>query len=97
MITFKNLSKDIPYVLFKDKYERAESANQQNVEAMCISSYSKTLEEVNARFVNLKFVEDRHFNLRHFDEIKMHPSDVRMMTSLAQDAVRKYETEEEKA
>ena len=61
MITFKNLSKDIPYVLFKDKYERAESANQQNVEAMCISSYSKTLEEVNARFVNLKFVEDRHF------------------------------------
>jgi hypothetical protein len=43
------------------------------------------------------FVEDRHFNLRHFDEIKMHPSDVRMMTSLAQDAVRKYETEEEKA
>ena len=30
-----------------------------------------------------------------FDEIKMHPSDVRMMTSLAQDAVRKYETDEE--
>ena len=28
---------------------------------LCISSYSKNLEEVNARFVNLKFVEDKHF------------------------------------
>ena len=61
MITFKNLSKDIPYILFKEKYERAESANQQNVEAMCISSYSKNTKEVNARFVNLKLVEDRNF------------------------------------
>ena len=43
------------------------------------------------------FVEDRHFNLRHFDEIKMHPSDIKMMTSLAQDAVRKYDTDEEDA
>ena len=43
------------------------------------------------------FVEDRHFNLRHLDEIKMHPSDIKMMTSLAQDAVRKYDTEEEDA
>ena len=61
MITFKNLSKDIPYVLFKDKYERAVSANQQNVEAICISSYSKSLKEVNARFVNLKFVDEKDF------------------------------------
>lgn len=61
MITFKNLSKDIPYILFKKGYERAESANQQNVEAMCISSYSKNIKEVNARFVNLKLVEDRNF------------------------------------
>ena len=61
MITFKNLSKDIPYVLFKEKYERAVSANQQNVEAICISSYSKSLKEVNARFVNLKFVDEKDF------------------------------------
>ncbi len=61
MITFKNLSNDIPYLLFKEKYERAESASQKNAEAICISSYSKNLKEVNARFVNLKFVEDKHF------------------------------------
>ena len=61
LITFKNLSTDIPYVHLKEKYERAVSANQQNVEAICISSYSKRLKEVNARYVNLKFIDDKHF------------------------------------
>ena len=27
--------------------------------------------------------DDRHFNLREFDELKMHPDDVRMIAKLA--------------
>ena len=27
--------------------------------------------------------DDRHFNLREFDELKMHPQDVRMIAKLA--------------
>tara|TARA_Y100000401_G_scaffold79122_1_gene64661 strand:+ start:363 stop:584 length:222 start_codon:yes stop_codon:yes gene_type:complete len=27
--------------------------------------------------------DDRHFNLREFDELKMHPNDVRMIAKLA--------------
>ena len=61
MIIFKNTSKEIPYAIFKKKYDLAVAANQQNIEAVCISSYSKASEEVNARFVNLKFVDDKEF------------------------------------
>lgn len=61
MITFNNLSKDIPYSVFKEKYDASLKANQSNIEAICISSYSKNNKEVNARFVNLKFVKDKEF------------------------------------
>lgn len=61
MVTFKNLSKDVPYQIFKEKYDESLKANQINIEAICISSYSKISSEVNSRFVNLKFIDNNDF------------------------------------
>ena len=61
MIKFTNLNQEIPYLSFKKKYDDALKANQKNIEAISISSYSKKLKEVNARFVNLKFIIDKNF------------------------------------
>lgn len=61
MIKFINISDELPYKIFKNRYEDAVSANQSIVEAVCISSYSSSNNEVNARFVNLKFVNEKEF------------------------------------
>jgi pyridoxamine 5'-phosphate oxidase len=59
MIEFNNLSQEKPYIKLKKKYDDAEQANQQNIEAVSISSYSTASKEVNSRYVNLKFVEGK--------------------------------------
>ena len=61
MIKFINISDELPYKIFKNRYDDAVSANQSIVEAICISSYSSSNKEVNARFVNLKFVNEKEF------------------------------------
>jgi pyridoxamine 5'-phosphate oxidase len=61
MINFKQISQETPYLILKNKYAAAVNANQKNIEAISISSYSKKLNEVNARFVNLKFVDNDEF------------------------------------
>ena len=61
MIQFDNLSRELPYQVFKEKYENTLSAKQKNIEAICISSYSSKDNEVNARYVNLKFVSGKKF------------------------------------
>ena len=61
MIKFINISDELPYKIFKNIYDDAVSANQSIVEAICISSYSSSNKEVNARFVNLKFVNEKEF------------------------------------
>jgi pyridoxine/pyridoxamine 5'-phosphate oxidase len=61
MIQFDNLSQELPYQVFKEKYENSLNAKQKNIEAICISSYSSKNNEVNARYVNLKFVSGRKF------------------------------------
>lgn len=61
MIKFSNLNNETPYIKFKQKYNDALEANQKNIEAMSISSYSKQLNEVNSRFVNLKFIDSKDF------------------------------------
>ena len=58
MIQFDNLSHESPYLVFK-KYEDSLNANQKNIEAISIASYSTSKKEVNARYVNLKIVEDK--------------------------------------
>ena len=61
MIQYNNLSKELPYLVFKKKYEDSLNANQKNIEAITIASYSTFKKEVNARYVNLKIVEDKRF------------------------------------
>ncbi len=61
MIEFKNQDKTIPYLLIKEKYDEAIEAGQKNIEAISISSYDKNNNEVNSRFVNLKYIDNKNF------------------------------------
>ncbi len=61
MIEFNNICDETPYKIFKEKYEDSLNAKQKIIEAICISSFSSEENEVNARFVNLKFVKDKEF------------------------------------
>lgn len=61
MIKFINNNLDAPYVKFREEYERAVSADQKIVEALTISSYSKSENLVDSRYVNLKIVDNKEF------------------------------------
>lgn len=61
MITFNKLSQENPYTLFYNLYNESLEHNQKNIEAICIASYSTKNSEVSARFVNLKYVNDKEF------------------------------------
>ena len=58
MIKFYKLSKDEPYNIFKDYYDKALIKKQKNIEAVAISSLNTSNKEVNSRFVNLKYIKD---------------------------------------
>jgi pyridoxamine 5'-phosphate oxidase len=61
MIHFNNLNQEIPYQLFKAKYDEAVDAGQKAIEAISVSSYNKKLNEVESRYVNLKFISNNEF------------------------------------
>lgn len=61
MIKFIKLSKEIPFLIFKEKYDQAKNTNQKNIEAASISSYIKDKKEVDSRFVNIKIIDGNHF------------------------------------
>lgn len=61
MIKLNKISNEDPYKLFKDKYEDALNNGQKNIEAVSISSYSKELNQVNSRYVNLKYIIGKDF------------------------------------
>ena len=61
MIAFKNISQELPYSIFKEKYDEAIDAGQKNIEAINISSYRKEKEEVDSRYVNLKIIDGNEF------------------------------------
>jgi len=61
MIEFNNLNQEIPYLVFKAKYDEAVDAGQKGIEAISISSYNKEISEVDSRYVNLKFITNDEF------------------------------------
>ena len=61
MIQFNNLNQEKPYLLFKTKYDEADDAGQTCIEAISISSYNKEVNEVDCRYVNLKFITNDEF------------------------------------
>ena len=72
MIDLSNISDEIPYIRFKELYEIALNKNQKSIEAMNICSYSAVSRQVNSRFVNLKFINDKDFIF--FSNYKSHKS-----------------------
>ena len=61
MIQFNNLNQEIPYLLFKAKYDEAVDAGQKSIEAISIASYNKEVNEVDSRYVNLKSITNDEF------------------------------------
>ena len=61
MIAFNNLNQEIPYLIFKEKYEKAFNAGQAAIESISISSFNKEMNEVDSRYVNLKFISNNEF------------------------------------
>ena len=61
MINFIKLSRQVPYIIFKEKYDAALAAGQKSIEAISISSFNTKKHEVDSRFVNLKFITNDEF------------------------------------
>ena len=61
MIKFQNISTETPYLRLKEKYDLALSAGQKDIEAISISSFNKKFDEVDSRYVNLKFILNDEF------------------------------------
>ena len=61
MIKFNRLNKELPYQIFKKKYDKAHKEGQRAIEAVSISSYNKQLKEVDSRYINLKFINNDEF------------------------------------
>ena len=58
MIEITNISKEKPYQIFKSYYDSALLAKQKSIEAISISSFDSSSNEVESRFVNLKYIID---------------------------------------
>ena len=61
MIQFNNLSQEAPYLIYKAKYDEALNAGQKTIEAVSVSSYNSKTNEVDSRYVNLKFIINDEF------------------------------------
>ena len=61
MIDFIDIPNSDPYIKFKKKYDQALIQNQKNIEAVSIATYNKEKNEVDSRYVNLKFITNDEF------------------------------------
>ena len=58
MINFNNLNESPPYKIFLSYYEKALQKNNPDIEAILIASLNQGTQEVDARFVNLKYIQN---------------------------------------
>lgn len=56
MIDIRELDISQPYTIFKDYYDLAFEKSPRGLEAIVIASMDKELDEVDSRFVNLKYI-----------------------------------------
>ena len=56
MIKFLNLNPEKPYAYFQALYQKALENGQKGIEAISVSSYNSATSEVEARYVNLKYI-----------------------------------------
>ncbi|MDC0029820.1 pyridoxal 5'-phosphate synthase [Pseudomonadota bacterium] len=61
MINFLNLSPEKPYIIFQSLYQKAIDNGQKGIEAISVSSYNQPLKEVEARYVNLKYIDNNEW------------------------------------
>jgi pyridoxamine 5'-phosphate oxidase len=61
MIKIINRIENTPYSKLYHEYEKAVKANQQSIDALCISSYDEVKKIVDSRFVNLKLIDNEKF------------------------------------
>ena len=61
MIKLINYNQSAPYRILKEKYTQALNADQKNIEAISISSFNKVNDEVDSRYVNLKYIDADKF------------------------------------
>ena len=61
MIEFLNLNSEKPYIHFKDLYGQALENNQKDIEVISVSSYDQKKNEVEARYLNLKYIIDNEW------------------------------------
>ena len=58
MFDIINANDSLPYLKYIEYYQKALEYNQSQMDVLLIASYSIDLKEVNARYVNLKFIDD---------------------------------------
>jgi pyridoxamine 5'-phosphate oxidase len=79
MIDFQNINNNEPYRIFQENYKKALKANQESLEAVSISSYNKQKNEVESRFVNLKYIVNdewiffTNYNSKKAQDFLSHP------------------------
>ena len=61
MIKIDKIHNDEPHLKFKNYYQKALKKSQSNIEAMTVSSFNKASNEVESRYVNLKYVDNKDF------------------------------------
>ena len=61
MIKFLNLSSEKPYAYFQALYQEALENGQRGIEAISVSSYNLVSSEVEARYVNLKYIANNEW------------------------------------
>ena len=71
MIEFKNILNDLPYLKFKELYDLALESRQTHIEAIAISSYGLKNNDIDSRFVNLKYIiEDKWIFFSNYNSPK---------------------------
>lgn len=61
MIKFLNLNSEKPYSYFQALYQEAIENGQKGIEAISVSSYNRASSEVEARYVNLKYIANNEW------------------------------------
>ena len=61
MIKFLNLNSEKPYIHFQSLHQKALENGQKGVEAISVSSYNQPSKEVEARYVNLKYIDNNEW------------------------------------
>jgi pyridoxamine 5'-phosphate oxidase len=71
MIEIKNINNSTPYSIFTNLYNNAFLNKQKSIEAISISSFNKDMNEVESRFVNLKYIDgDKWIFFSNYDSLK---------------------------